>query len=434
MKKLVAWGLTTVMVAASLVGCGKSSSKYLLDIDYTDYVKLCEYKGVEATKIIYEVTDAAVLEEIEYGLYDYATYDPVTDRGAENGDYATIAYVTTIDGEKNEELSAEEEEVLVGEGYLYPELEEALIGMKSGESKDVEVELTEDYVEESLVGKVASITVTMNEITVENLPEYNLDFVKENTEFDTMEEYEASVKESLFVSKEEEYQYLAIEEIFTYLSENSEFNGYPEELYKQCEEAYDQSNEYYASMYGMELDEFLDLFGIDEETKKEEIQANVNYELVIGAVAQAEGIDCTEKEVDEYVDEIYGNYGYESAEAFLKDYSVEEIGYDLIYQKVSDFLYENATFVEKAEEDYLAEQEAMYSEEEGLEEVEEDSAEEDAVEEDSVDVESVQDAIEEQIEDPFDLTVEGETAEENTSEATEETITEDATTEASTAE
>lgn len=415
MKKLVAWGLTTVMVAASLVGCGKSSSKYLLDIDYKDYAKLCEYKGVKATKIIYEVTDEAIMEEIEYGLYDYATYDPITDRGAEIGDYATIAYDMMIDGAKNEDLSSEEEEVLIGEGYLYPELEEALVGMKTGESKEVEVELTADYVEETLVGKNAMVKVTMNEITVENVPEYNLDFVKENTEFDTMEAYEASIEESLLAAKEEEYKYVAIEEIFAHVIENSEFDGYPEELYKQCEEAYDQGNEYYASMYGMELDEFLELFGIDEETKKEEILSNVNYELVIGAIAQAEGIDCTEKEVNEYVDEIYGDYGYESAEAFLKDYTLEEIGYDLIYQKVCDFLYENATFVEKAESDYLAEQEAMYSED-----VEEDAAKgeelsDDSGEENVIDMDSLQDAEEEQTDDSSDT----DTTEENGSEVTE---------------
>ena len=165
----------------------------------------------------------------------------------------------------------------------------------------------------------------------------------------------------------------------------------------------------------MELDEFLELFGIDEETKKEEILSNVNYELVIGAIAQAEGIDCTEKEVNEYVDEIYGDYGYESAEAFLKDYTLEEIGYDLIYQKVCDFLYENATFVEKAESDYLAEQEAMYSED-----VEEDAAKgeelsDDSGEENVIDMDSLQDAEEEQTDDSSDT----DTTEENGSEVTE---------------
>lgn len=363
MKKAIALGLTSLMVVTSLVGCkstNTSSSEYLLDIQYSDYVTLSSYKGVEATKIVYEVTDEDVLEEIEYSLYDYATYDPITDRGVEIGDYANVTYTATIDGEVNEDYSGEEEDILVGEGYLYPELEDALVGMKAGDTAEVEVELTEDYAEEELVGKKATINVTLNEITVENIPEYNEDFVKENTEFETMEEYEESVKESLIAAKEEEYMYVAIEEIFATLIKDSKFDGYPEELYTQCEEMYDQNNEYYASMYGLELEEFMEMFGIDEETRKEEIEANVNYELVIGAIAQTEGIGCTEDEVNEYVDEIFLDYGYESAEAFLEDYSVQEIGYELIYQKVSEFLYENAKFVELPEEDYLSEQEADY--------------------------------------------------------------------------
>ena len=57
----------------------------------------------------------------------------------------------------------------------------------------------------------------------------------------------------------------------------------------------------------------------------------MNFELVVGAIAQEEGIDCTEKEVKEYVEEVYLDYGYDSAEAFLEDYSEEEIGGELIY-------------------------------------------------------------------------------------------------------
>ncbi len=388
MKKIIALLLVGVMVVSSLTACkggvGKSS-KYLLDIKYSKHVKLCDYKGVEATKVVYDITDEDVMEEIEYGLYDYATYDPVTNRGIEVGDYATITYTTTIDGQVNEDFSGEDEEILVGEGYLYPELEDALVGMKTSEEKEVKVEMTEDFADEGLVGKEATVQVTVKSISVENLPEYNLEFVKENTEFDSMEEYEASVKESLKTSKQEEYKYLAVEEIFAYLSDNSEFDGYPEELYTKCEKMYNESNEYYASMYGMELDEFLEMFGIDEAAKKEEIIASVNFELVVGAIAQAEGIDCTEKEVKEYVEEVYLDYGYDSPEAFLEDYSEDEIGGELIYQKVSDFLYENAKFVEISEEEYLAQEEAMYDDEEG-EEMEEEETTSNSLE-DAIDAE-----------------------------------------------
>ena len=398
MKKKLALVLVGLMASATLTGCNK-------------YVKLCDYTGVEATKVTFEVTDEEVQEEIEYSLYDYVTYDEITNRGVEIGDYANITYTATIDGEENADYSGDGEEVLVGEGWLYPELEDALVGMKNGEEKEVELELTADYADEEYVGKKAIFKVVVNSISVENMPEYDLEFVKANTDYDTIEDYEASVKESLVQSKEEEYKYVAVEEIFAYLIENSEFDGYPNELYEKCEKMYNSNNEFYASMYGMTVEEFLEMYGIDEKTKKQEIEASVNYELVIREIAKKEKIECTDEEVTKYIEEIYAEYGYESTDEFLEDYTREEIMDEMIYQKVSDFLYENAKFVEVTEEEYLATQEEAYDEEsagEGAEEiiidesgefVEEDVEEADDESEEEASEEAVEDATEEENED-----------------------------------
>lgn len=399
MKKTQALGLTAVLMAALLSGCGNTSSEYLLDVKYSKYVKLCNYKGVEATKVKFDITEADVQEQIEQNLYDYVTYDVVTDRGIETGDYANIDYVATMDNEEAEGYSGEGEDILVGEGYIYPEVEEALVGMKTGEDKTVGVTLTDEYAEEEDVGKKLSVKVTLNEISVENLPEYNEEFVQENTDFNTTEEYEESVKKEMQESKEEEYKYVAAEEIMAYLVDNSEFDGYPQELYDECKENYDSSNEYYASMYGMELEDYLDTFGLDEETQKQDIEDNVQYEIVVGAIAQAEGMDCTEKEITDFIKDVYADYGYESEDAFSADYSDDEIGYELIYEKVIDFLYENAKFNEISEEEYLQEQEAdMYFEgdevldedakaDEGQELPEEDMQLEDGSDGDTLDIE-----------------------------------------------
>lgn len=399
MKKTQALGLTAVLMAALLSGCGNTSSEYLLDVKYSKYVKLCNYKGVEATKVKFDITEADVQEQIEQNLYDYVTYDVVTDRGIETGDYANIDYVATMDNEEAEGYSGEGEDILVGEGYIYPEVEEALVGMKTGEDKTVGVTLTDEYAEEEDVGKKLSVKVTLNEISVENLPEYNEEFVQENTDFNTTEEYEESVKKEMQESKEEEYKYVAAEEIMAYLVDNSEFDGYPQELYDECKENYDSSNEYYASMYGMELEDYLDTFGLDEETQKQDIEDNVQYEIVVGAIAQAEGIDCTEKEITDFIKDVYADYGYESEDAFSADYSNDEIGYELIYEKVIDLLYENAEFNEISEEEYLQEQEAdMYFEgdeildedakaDEGQELPEEDMQLEDGSDGDTLDIE-----------------------------------------------
>lgn len=385
MKKKLALGLTGIMMISALTGCGKFSSKYLLDVDYSNYIKICEYKGLDAEKVKVDVTDEEIQETIETDMYDFATYDPITDRGIEIGDYANIDYTSTLDGQESEDYSGEGEDILVGEGYLYPELEEALIGMKTGESKQIEVELTEDYADDEDVGKKMSVDFKVNEITVENIPEYNEEFVKNNTDFDSIADYEASVKEDLLESKEEEYKYEVIDTMMSYIIDNSQFDGYPDELYKQCEENYDNSNAYTAAMYGMELEDYLELMGIDDDTKKEDIEANVNYELVIGAIAQAEEIDCTEKEIDEFIKDIYADYGYESEEEFLEDYTKDEIGYEIIYEKVLDFLYENANFTEVSEEEYKE----AHPEEEYFDE--EDSGDEsgDTQETDDVDMELV---------------------------------------------
>lgn len=382
MRKQLALGIAGIMMVSALTACDNTSQYLMADVTYADYVTLCDYKGVEATKVTYDVTDEEIQENIEDNMYEYATYDIVDDRGAAIGDYANIDYVTTIDEKENEDYSGAEEDIVLGEGYIYPEVESALVNMKAGESKTVEVELTEEYADEAQIGKKASVTVTLNEISEENLPEYNEEFIKENTDYKSIEEYEKSVKQELLDTKQEEYQYNAIEDIMGFLLDNSDFNGYPKDLYSKCEENYDSANEYNASMYGMEVEEFMEMFGIDEEGRIQEIENSVNRELIIGAIAQKEKLGCKKQEVEDYAANIYEDYGYESADELLEDFSAQEVGYEVIYDKVMDFLYENASLTEITEDEYLKEEEAMNGdwmeledEDTESEDVEEDEAE-----------------------------------------------------------
>ena len=373
MRKKITLGLACVMMMSALGGCGTAKSKYLLDVDYTDYVKLCDYKGVETDKVVYEITDEAVQKEIESLLYDYATYENITNRGVQEGDYVVIDYSSKMDGKDAEDYSAEEEEFSLGDGYFYPEAEKALEGMKVGDTKEVEVTLTEESAEEEDIGKKLQMNITLKSISEEILPEYNQKFVEEETDYDTIEEFEKSIRDDLEVEKKEEYESVSTEGILEYIVDNSTFDGYPQELYDQCEKYYDSSNESYAAMWGMELEEFMELMGIDEDAKKQDVELNVNYELVVGAIAQTEGIDCTEEEIDNFAKENYEELGYEDTEAFFKDYDREEIGSELIYQKVVQLLLEHAKFVEISEAEYLERvdlEEALYEEDESVDEEE----------------------------------------------------------------
>lgn len=361
MKKRLMLGLTGVVMLFALAGCGK--------------VKICKYKGIEATKVTFDVSDEEVQETVLEGMYDYATYDEITDRGIQEGDYVIIDYLATLDGKKADAYSSEEEEVCVGGGYIYPEVEEALIGMKKEESKTVEFKLTEEFAEEGDAGKQLSMEVKVKEITEEKLPEYNESFVKENLDFDTIAEYEESVKADLLAEKEENYKYnVTIMEIFAYIAENSTFEEYPKDLYKKCEKDYNSMNESYAAMFGMELEEFLAMNGITEDAKKQEINAMVEQELIISEIAKKEKITCSDEEVTKYVNENYEAWGFESTDAFFEEYTKEEMKDELLYQKVAEFLYENAKFKEISEEEYLASQEEEFSEE-NADDVEADDAE-----------------------------------------------------------
>ena len=111
-------------------------------------IELAQYKGIEATKVICEISDDEVEAAVEELMYDYVTYDDVTDRGAIEGDNATITYTTTLDGAESEEYSGQDEEIVIGEGYVFDDLEKALIGMKAGEKKSVSVKFDENLDEE----------------------------------------------------------------------------------------------------------------------------------------------------------------------------------------------------------------------------------------------------------------------------------------------
>ena len=350
MKKYSGICIAGLLIMTMLTGCGSNN------------VELGEYKGLPADKVIVQVTDEEVKEAVDDLLYDYITYDPITGRAAENGDNVNVDYVISkLDGEKYvpdqddegyDPYSGYAEDIVIGEEYVYPEVEKALIGMKTGEKKTVTAKLTDDFVDDDMVGKTAELEVTLNEILEEKIPEYNDDFIKTNTDYETIAEYEEGLREELKEEKEESYKYETVADLIQIVIDNSKFNGYSNELYETCEEEYNSTNEQMAQMYGLEIADYEEFMGVDEDSKKEEIIAMVHEHQVVEAIASNEGLKVTDDEVKEFVDGMYEDYEYESADDFIKDYGMDYLKYYLLYDKVSDFLYDNAKLNEITEDEY----------------------------------------------------------------------------------
>ena len=159
--------------------------------DLSKYVKLAEYKGIELTKQVEAVTDDVVEQRIQDSLVDYQ--EAVADAVVENGDTAVIDFVGTKDGVEFDGGSAEGYSLEIGSGTFIPGFEDGLIGMKVGETKDLDITFPEDYGVEDLNGAAVVFKVTIDQVL--RTPELTDEWVAENIEeCSTIEEYRVKMR------------------------------------------------------------------------------------------------------------------------------------------------------------------------------------------------------------------------------------------------
>ena len=339
-------------------------SEYLVQ-KASDYVKLGDYDGVEVTKYTYEITDDMVQDEIQGELED-ASEEESTNAPSEDGNTIYMNLTASVDGE--EAADPEETFITLGQEEYGAEFDEKLTGVSTGDTLDFTITYGDDTWQEDWQGKTVDFSVEVTDVTKSEVPEYNEDYVKNYTGYDTKEEYEASVREYLEQSYEEQSAYDQSEELISACLERTEFTGeYPEDLFEACKEEA-------LSAYSMFVDEggdvtdVLDMFGLTESDIEEEAKNLVNRRLFISAYAQANNIEVTEDDYVSYVNE-YADYYGESAADFEALYTRETLVNALYESKVIDQLLEKAKVTEK---EYTgdASEEDMYEDGELLDDME----------------------------------------------------------------
>ena len=340
-------------------------SEYLVQ-KASDYVKLGDYDGVEVTKYTYEITDDMVQDEIQGELED-ASEEESTNAPSEDGNTIYMNLTATVDGE--EAADPEETFITLGQEEYGAEFDEKLTGVSTGDTLDFTITYGDDTWQEDWQGKTVDFSVEVTDVTKSEVPEYNEDYVKNYTGYDTKEEYEASVREYLEQSYEEQSAYDQSEELISACLERTEFTGeYPEDLFEACKEEA-------LSAYSMFVDEggdvtdVLDMFGLTESDIEEEAKNLVNRRLFISAYAQANNIEVTEDDYVSYVNE-YADYYGESAADFEALYTRETLVNALYESKVIDQLLEKAKVTEKEYTGDASEDEDMYEDGELLDDME----------------------------------------------------------------
>ena len=309
--------------------------------DFSKYVELGQYTGLEIERFVTTVTDEAVDEEIEYELYYNAEYEDITDRPAEEGDIAVIDFTGTIDGEEFEGGSDTDYELELGAGMFLEDFENEVIGMSLDETKEFSVTFPEDY-DEELGGKTADFSVTLTSLTEIKLPELNDTYVQENTDYSSVEEYKAALKDTMQMNYDADADYTASCDALAQIVENSVISDYPEELYQEEKKNMEDSYAQFAEELGMDLSELMG----DDYDMDEDIMASVYEKMVVYTLAAKEDLVATDEDYESFLESSYELYGYDNPEDFVNDYTEEALRYELTYENVLNFLSLNNNFVD----------------------------------------------------------------------------------------
>ena len=356
-RRLTALALAGAISITTLAGCGsddKTPAKEMME-RYSPYVTLAEYKGVEYTPQVTEVTDEDIEYYIEQLIANYTTYEDVTEGTVEMGDNINIDYVGTIDRVEFEggSTNGEGTDITLGEAGYIDDFEEQIAGHEIGDNFDMEVTFPDDYGEEALNGQDAVFNVTINSKEVTTTPEYTDEFVAENTEYDTTEAYEAYLYEYLEDSNATTDQNANENMVLVQIVENSFISDYPErEITELIDETIGTIQETCESN-GISVDTYIKYFyGLEtEEDFKEYIRDSVityfKQVMVVCAIAEAEGLDVTSEEVEERKQLIVETYGYTDTSELEQYYTEDDFYYLLLEEKVINLLMENAVPVDE---------------------------------------------------------------------------------------
>lgn len=326
-----------------------STFKYTATVQLKPDVKLGEYKGLTFERKVKAVTDEEVENAIKTALDNAGSWEPIGDRAVEDGDKTVIDYSGSVDGVKFDGGTAEKQNLVIGSHTFIPGFEEQVIGMKTGESKDIKVTFPEDYHEKSLAGKEAVFAVTVHEATHKVVPPLDDESVKDISETcNTVDEYRASVRAELEKKNEDEADQELENEIIDKIADASEVDV-PECMIEEESKHKIEEFAYQLQYQGLNIDDYYKFTGSTEEDLLKRYHdssaKSVKYRLVMQELIKQIGpLDVTDEEVLAFIKEQLGSMGdrYEK----VADVPEEYVNYAKSIEttkKVFAFLKENNT-------------------------------------------------------------------------------------------
>ncbi len=308
-------------------------------------VKLGKYKGISLEKTEVKVTDKDVEEELNHMAEHNSRMVTVTDRAAKDGDVAVIDYTGTVDGVEFEGGKAENYELTLGSNTFIPGFETQVVGMKTEETKDVNVKFPEEYFSKDLAGKDAIFKVVLHEIKQKELPKIDDEFVKDVSEFDTISELKADIKAKKEKQNEERSKAELEEKAVRAVAESSEVeipNGMVELELDNMQEDMNRRLSY----QGISFEQYLQMLGKTvADFRKESVEPakdSIKMRLVLEAVYTDAKIEVSDEEVEAKLKELAQSYGRKEEELKNNEDLINSIKVNIKSEKGIALIVDNA--------------------------------------------------------------------------------------------
>lgn len=309
-------------------------------------VKLGDYKNLEVSvETTKEVTDAEVDEKVERERNNLAELI-VKEGAAELGDTVVIDFVGSVDGVEFDGGKGENFSLELGSGQFIPGFEDQLVGAKAGETVEVNVTFPEQYQAEDLAGKDAKFVTTVHEVKAKEVPALDDELAKDiDEEVETLDELKAKYRKELESAKEIAFDDAVEGAALELAVANAEIVELPEEMVH--DEVHRAMNEFMGNMQrqGISPEMYFQLTGTTEEDLHKQYEADadkrVKTNLVIEAIAKAEGFEASDEEIEKEINDLASEYNME-VEQVRNLLSADMLKHDIAMKKAVEVVTSTA--------------------------------------------------------------------------------------------
>ena len=309
-------------------------------------VELGEYAGLTVTKEAKNVNEADVDAEVKR-MQDRNGRLLTREGAAENGDTVDIDFEGFVDGKAFEGGKAEHYSLVLGSGSFIPGFEDQVVGHSAGEEFDVNVKFPEEYGAAELAGKDATFKIKLHEVKYKELPALDDDFVKDVSEYDTLDELKDSIRNNIKTNLDKQAEQKVENDLMDQVIANMKAD-IPDAMVDSRIDELVQDFEYRISQQGLKLADYLKYMGMNIEQFraqfKEQADKQVKMRLAMEAIVAKEGITASDEEFEEEVKRIADAYKME-ADQVKSIGDAAAVKADLAINKAIDFVKEKANVV-----------------------------------------------------------------------------------------